>query len=92
MSHEPSPPAPVVVNLRQARKQKARTEKEQRAASNREKFGESKASRLARSQEEERRQKVLDGHQRTSPPEEAASSVVSLPFRCGTKPQTPSHE
>jgi Domain of unknown function (DUF4169) len=48
-----------VINLRLARKAKARTDKASQAA-----FGESKAARIARKGEAERTARHIDGHQR----------------------------
>ena len=53
-----------VVNLRQARKQKARAEKEAQAETNRAKFGRSKAEKLEGAAEKTRAEKHLDGHKR----------------------------
>jgi len=53
-----------VINLRQARKRKARAEKDQRAAENRTRFGRSKAARLAETTEARRAAENLAGHRR----------------------------
>jgi len=53
-----------VVNLRQARKAKARGEKERLAQANRAKFGRSKAERLEAEAQESRRVRALDGARR----------------------------
>ncbi|APL95315.1 hypothetical protein Sj15T_23590 [Sphingobium sp. TA15] len=53
-----------IVNLRQARKAKARADKERRAQGNRVKFGRTKAERLALSAEEERSRRQIDGARR----------------------------
>lgn len=53
-----------VINLRLARKAKARTDKASQAAANRAVFGESKAARIARKAEAERTARHIDGHQR----------------------------
>ena len=50
-----------VINLRLARKAKARTEKQREAEANRAAHGESKAARLARKAEGARNARVLDG-------------------------------
>ena len=50
-----------VVNLRRARKAKARVEAAAQAASNRAASGESKATRQARKAEQARTDRVLDG-------------------------------
>ncbi|ETI62013.1 hypothetical protein C100_17130 [Sphingobium sp. C100] len=49
-----------VINLRQARKQKARADKAAGAAANRAKFGRTKAQRAADTSEEQRRAVTLD--------------------------------
>lgn len=51
-----------IVNLRQARKAKARAEKDAAAAANRAKFGRSKAERTASDAEATRTARSLDGH------------------------------
>lgn len=53
-----------VVNLRQRRKLKERTEKEAMAEANRQKFGRSKAEKQLQSVEAERARQKLDGHRR----------------------------
>lgn len=53
-----------IVNLRLARKARARTAKAQQAAANRTLHGQSKAARAARMVEAERAARQLDGHQR----------------------------
>jgi hypothetical protein len=53
-----------VVNLRLARKAKARTEKEKRAEAGRARSGRSKAERLAQQSERERLASFVDGHKR----------------------------
>ena len=53
-----------VINLRQARKAKARTEDEQKAASNRLQFGRRKEDKELLRQLDELHQKNLDGHKR----------------------------
>lgn len=50
-----------IVNLRQARKAKARSEKDRQAQANRAKFGRTKAERQADAEQEARRHQVLDG-------------------------------
>ncbi|WP_088184504.1 DUF4169 family protein [Sphingobium sp. Z007] len=55
-----------IVNLRQARKAKARVDKAQAAQENRVRFGRTKAQRLADAQEEQRRAALLDGARRGS--------------------------
>jgi hypothetical protein len=51
-----------IINLRQARKQRARDEKAKEAAENRSRFGRSKAERALEKQSLARAEKVLDGH------------------------------
>ena len=53
-----------IINLRQARKAKARTDKERVAAANRAKFGQTKAEREVRRAEEARVERLLDGSRR----------------------------
>ena len=53
-----------IVNLRMARKDRARTAKEREAQANRALHGESKTARLARKAEKVRADKLLDGAQR----------------------------
>ncbi|MEC3950524.1 DUF4169 family protein [Sphingobium sp. HWE2-09] len=53
-----------IVNLRQARKAKARVEKAQTAQENRARFGRTKAQRVADVAEEQRRAALLDGARR----------------------------
>lgn len=55
-----------IINLRQARKAKARKDKEQEAAANRAKFGQAKAEREVRRIEEARQDRLLDGSRRDS--------------------------
>ena len=53
-----------IVNLRQARKQKARTEKKARAAERRAAFGRDKPQKVREKSEAEQARKHLDGHKR----------------------------
>lgn len=53
-----------IINLRQARKAKARSDKEQAAAANRAKFGRTKAERQASLQEDARLDRMLEGSRR----------------------------
>jgi hypothetical protein len=53
-----------IVNLRQARKAKARAEKEAAAAANRAKFGRTKAERQAEAARQALADKALEGHKR----------------------------
>lgn len=53
-----------IINLRMARKARARAEAETQAAANRAKFGESKASRSVRSLDAARDARRLDGTKR----------------------------
>ncbi|MEP6828296.1 MAG: DUF4169 family protein [Aestuariivirga sp.] len=53
-----------VINLRQARKAKARSEDEQKAAGNRLQFGRRKEDKELLRQLDELREKNLDGHKR----------------------------
>ncbi|ANP47241.1 DUF4169 family protein [Candidatus Viadribacter manganicus] len=54
-----------IVNLRRARKQKARTEAETEAAANRLAHGQSKASRKLTKAQQEAAKRNLDGHRRS---------------------------
>lgn len=53
-----------IVNLRLARKAKARSDASTAAATNRAKFGETKAARTARTLDEARAARLLDGAKR----------------------------
>jgi hypothetical protein len=53
-----------IINLRRARKGKARDEASAKAAENRARFGKTKAQRLKEATETERAAKTLDGHKR----------------------------
>ena len=53
-----------IINLRLARKARARSEAETKAAANRARFGESKASRSVRSLDAARDARALDGAKR----------------------------
>ena len=53
-----------IVNLRQARKAKARTEKEAEASANRAKFGRTKAEKAVDTAKKALEDKRLDGHKR----------------------------
>jgi len=53
-----------IVNLRQARKRAVRAAREETAASNRAKHGQTKAERAAAKAEAEKRRAVLDGAKR----------------------------
>ncbi len=57
-----------LVNLRQARKAKARREKAQHAAANRIRFGQNKDIAQARRRETRRQAAKLDGHKLEKPP------------------------
>ncbi|PBB21067.1 DUF4169 family protein [Mesorhizobium sp. WSM4313] len=56
-----------VINLRQARKQKARTEKERRAGENRALYGRSKPERERDRLTSEKAEKFVAGHRREKP-------------------------
>ncbi|AEG50244.1 hypothetical protein Sphch_2599 [Sphingobium chlorophenolicum L-1] len=58
-----------VINLRQARKARARADKDRLAQGNRVKFGRTKAERLAQSAEEERRNRKIEGARRENRPD-----------------------
>jgi hypothetical protein len=53
-----------IVNLRLARKRKARTEKDVAAEANRRKFGQSKAEREKQAAERQLAERRIDGHKR----------------------------
>ncbi|WP_321447120.1 DUF4169 family protein [uncultured Cohaesibacter sp.] len=53
-----------VINLRQARKAKARTEKEKKAEANRARFGQTKAQKTKQRFETDKLERHLDGHKR----------------------------
>jgi Domain of unknown function (DUF4169) len=53
-----------IVNLRRARKAKARADKERVAAQNRRAFGRTRAERTAEAAEHERAERHIDGHRR----------------------------
>ena len=54
-----------IINLRQARKQRARDDKEARATENRVRFGRTKAQRQQDERSNAQAEKALDGHLRT---------------------------
>ena len=56
-----------IINLRRARKGKAREEASAKAAENRARFGKTKAERVKEAVEAERATKALDGHKREEP-------------------------
>jgi hypothetical protein len=56
-----------IVNLRKARKSKARAVREAEADANRAKFGRARADRQASSLEEARKARALDAHRRDEP-------------------------
>jgi hypothetical protein len=56
-----------IVNLRQARKRAARTAREEAAAANRAKHGQTKAEKTSRRAEAEKLGRVLDGAKREDP-------------------------
>lgn len=58
-----------IVNLRQARKAKARAEKEAEAAANRAKFGRTKAEKASSAAEASKVRRLLDGAKRERPEE-----------------------
>ena len=59
-----------IINLRQARKTRARAEKERLAAANRAKFGRTKAERQSSDQEEARLARQVEGSRRESSQED----------------------
>lgn len=56
-----------IINLRQARKVKARKDAEERASENRVRFGRTKAEKQRDAAEKSIKDRVLDGHRRTAP-------------------------
>ena len=56
-----------IVNLRQIRKRADRAKREEAAAANRAKFGQSKADRVTAKAEAEKRRALLDGAKREEP-------------------------
>jgi hypothetical protein len=58
-----------IINLRQARKRVARAVREETAAANRAKHGQTKAERALKQAEADRLRSVLDGARREEPPE-----------------------
>lgn len=59
-----------IINLRQARKAKARGEKEKIAAENRAKFGRPKTERTVTREDAERNRRTVDGARRGEPDED----------------------
>lgn len=59
---------PDPVNLRLARKRRARAEKERVAEENRVRFGRPKAEKETIARESERESRTLEGHRRQRPP------------------------
>lgn len=59
-----------VINLRQKRKEKARTDKDKKAAANRAKFGRSKAEKKVTELTTQKAERLLEGHKRTPSDEE----------------------
>ena len=66
-----------IVNLRQARKQKARSDKERQAEQNRALHGRSKADRERDRQLAEKADKFIDGHRARPPPRQASLELMS---------------
>ncbi len=56
-----------IINLKNARKQKARAAKEVQAAQNRVLFGQTKAERLKQASEKALAEKHIDGHKKDEP-------------------------
>lgn len=59
-----------IVNLRQARKHKARAEKERRATENRAAFGRTRGEREKQHRLEDQAGRFIDGHRREPAPDE----------------------
>lgn len=53
-----------IVNLRRARKDKLRADREKEAAENRRRFGRTKAEKAAEAAERDRAGRAIDGHRR----------------------------
>ena len=66
-----------IVNLRQARKRKARTEREKVAADNRIRFGKSKAERVLQEKLVEKATKHVDAHRLDTRPVDETISLAS---------------
>jgi hypothetical protein len=64
-----------IVNLRMARKQKARAGREKDAAENRALHGRSKSERLRERKSAERAETILDGHRRERPEDGSGNSA-----------------
>lgn len=64
-----------IVNLRQARKRKARAEKEAKASENRKLYGQPLSQRRHREATEELESRALDGKQRINPAAEGQNKV-----------------
>lgn len=75
-----------IVNLRQARKSRARAVKQAQAEENRAKYGTSKAERQRRSAEAERAARQLDGAQLSSRPDHSEARDGAGPDRDGEPP------
>jgi Domain of unknown function (DUF4169) len=72
-----------IINLRLARKAKARTESEKTAEQNRAKFGQTKAEKTARKLEEARAKKVHEAG-KISPDAQDCAKVTDEPGGCKT--------
>lgn len=59
-----------IVNLRRARKQRARQEAEQQAQQNRVAFGRTKAERSLTQAERDKAARTLEGHRLAAPPDD----------------------
>lgn len=64
-----------IINLRTARKQRKRADKERKAAENRRVFGQTKSERTERKADLERKAKTLDGHLRLQKESEATEEL-----------------
>lgn len=56
-----------IINLRRARKQKARAEREQEAAENRRRFGQTKGEKETEAATREQAARLLEAHRRETP-------------------------
>ena len=57
-----------IINLRSARKQKARADKDAQAQQNRVLFGRTKAEKLKQAAEKAQAERHIDGHRKDDPP------------------------
>lgn len=65
-----------IINLRRARKDKARAEKETKAAENRARFGRPRRERMSTEATRELQDRKLDAHRREDPGEEPSGGAA----------------